>query len=197
MGELVVVGLGNPGAKYANSRHNAGADCVEQLSARHDVRLREDRKVAARIAPAAIGGVRVHLAVPTTYMNESGRAVGAVLRRHPIEAWDRLVVVHDELDLPLGVVKVKLGGGLAGHNGLRSVEQVTGTRDWARVRIGVGKPAGGPEGGAGWVLSGVPASARAELDDAVLRAADAVEQIAAEGIDAAMQVHNARRRDPD
>src|SRR5690349_13772179 len=109
-----------------------------------------------------IGGARVVAAFPTTWMNESGQAVGPLVRRYGIETWPQLVVVHDELDLPPGRVKVKLGGGLAGHNGLRSLTQHLHTQDYARVRIGVGRPPGGAERGADWVLSKVPSAQRVE-----------------------------------
>jgi PTH1 family peptidyl-tRNA hydrolase len=191
-GGLLVVGLGNPGSRYERTRHNVGTDCVEALARRAGERLRDDRKVSARVASCRIGGVRAHLAVPTTFMNESGRAVAQLVRRHEPEDWDRLVIVHDELDLDPGTVRVKLGGGLAGNNGLRSIAEHLGTRDWARVRIGIGKPPGGPDRGAGWVLSRVSGAARDDLDVAIERAADAVERIAVDGVAAAMQQYNAR-----
>lgn len=189
--DLLVVGLGNPGERYADTRHNVGADAVAVLADRLGEKLRADTRTSALVADARIGTRRVVLAVPTTWMNESGQAVAALVRRYGIEDWSRLVVVHDELDLPPGRVKVKLGGGLAGHNGLRSIDQHLHTRDFARVRIGVGKPPGGAGKGADWVLSKVSSAARAELDMACATAADAVEAILAEGVDAAMQRFNA------
>jgi PTH1 family peptidyl-tRNA hydrolase len=192
-GELLVVGLGNPGTRYAGTRHNVGAEAVELLAGRHDDRLRRDRKVSARVAGVRLGSRRVHLAVPETYMNESGRAVAQLVRRHPPEEWSALVVVHDELDLEPGEVKLKLGGGLAGNNGLRSIAEHLRNQDWARVRIGIGKPPGGASRGAEWVLSKVHGEVRQMLDEAIVRAADAVESIAVEGLDAAMQRFNARR----
>lgn len=191
-GDLLVVGLGNPGERYAGTRHNVGADAVELLAARHGGRLRVDGKVNARVDTVRIGARRVVLAVPTTWMNESGLAVGPLVRRVRPETLADLVVLHDELDLEPGRLKVKLGGGLAGHNGLRSIDAHLHDRDFSRVRLGVGKPPGGPDRGADWVLSKVRGPARAELDDLVERAADAVELIASAGVDAAMQRLNAR-----
>jgi peptidyl-tRNA hydrolase, PTH1 family len=112
------------------------------------------------------------------------------VRRYEIDDWSKLVVLHDELDLPPGRIKVKLGGGLAGHNGLRSITQHLHTQDYVRIRIGVGRPPGGPERGADWVLSKVPKAQRTELDIACQLAADAVEVIAADGVEAAMQQFN-------
>jgi peptidyl-tRNA hydrolase, PTH1 family len=130
--------------------------------------------------------------VPTTYMNDSGQAAGPLVRRYGVTDPRRLVVVHDELDLEQGRLKVKDGGGLAGHNGLRSIEAHLHTTDFLRIRLGVGKPPGGPERGADWVLSKVPKRQRAELDVMVGEAADAVECIATDGPEAAMQRFNAR-----
>lgn len=189
--DLLVVGLGNPGERYANTRHNVGADTVALLAARHGEKLRADSKCGALVAELRIGPHRMVAAFPTTWMNESGRSVGQLVRRYSIEDWSNLVVVHDELDLPQGRVKVKVGGGLAGHNGLRSLDQHLHTRDFVRVRIGVGKPPGGAGKGADWVLSKVSGATRTELAIACEHAADAVESILAEGIDATMQRVNA------
>ena len=121
-----------------------------------------------------------------TFMNESGRSVSSLVRRAGLEDWSTLVVVHDELDLDPGRVKLKSGGGLAGHNGLRSITQHLRTQDYTRVRIGVGKPPGGAGRGADWVLSKVPAAQRGELVESQDRAADAVELLLDRGLDAAM-----------
>lgn len=189
--DLLVVGLGNPGERYSNTRHNVGADTASLLAERHGERFRNDNRCHAKVAELRVDGHRVAVATPTTWMNESGRSVGRLVRRYTIEDWSRLVVVHDELDLPEARVKVKVGGGLAGHNGLRSLRQHLGTADFTRVRIGVGKPPGGAEKGADWVLSKVAGRTRAVLDDACATAADAVEVILLEGVDAAMQRFNA------
>ena len=183
---VLVIGLGNPGERYAGTRHNVGTDTVELLASRFGARLRPDTKTSARVDEVRIGGHRVALAVPTTWMNESGQAAAALVRRYHLDDWSKLVVVHDELDLPPGRVKLKSGGGLAGHNGLRSLTQHLKTQDYLRVRIGVGRPPGGPDKGADWVLSKVPKAARVNLDIGVVTAADAVEKIVTDGIDAAM-----------
>ncbi|MCB9387054.1 MAG: aminoacyl-tRNA hydrolase [Microthrixaceae bacterium] len=193
MADLLVVGLGNPGSRYAGTRHNVGSDAVTLLAGRHDERLRSDSKVSAETASVRIGDSRVVLAVPSTFMNESGLALSQLVRRHPPDEWTDLVVVHDELDLEPGTVRLKSGGGLAGHNGLRSIDAHLGTRDFARVRIGVGKPPGGADRGADWVLSKVSGSAREVLEGSVERAADAIEAIVDVGLDAAMVEFNARR----
>lgn len=132
------------------------------------------------------------LAQPQTYMNDSGLAVRALVRRHGIEDLRRLVVVHDELDLPLGSVRVKVGGGLAGHNGLESVRSHLHSADFVRVRIGIGKPPGRASG-ADWVLKRPSKAEREQLDVSIAEAADAVEMILADGPEAAMNVVNARR----
>ncbi|MFM7062890.1 MAG: aminoacyl-tRNA hydrolase [Actinomycetes bacterium] len=183
---VLVLGLGNPGDRYAGTRHNVGTDAVELLAARFGGRLRPDTKTSARVDEVRIGSRRVALAVPTTWMNESGQAAAALVRRYHLDDWSQLVVVHDELDLPPGRVKLKSGGGLAGHNGLRSLTQHLKTQDYLRVRIGVGRPPGGPDKGADWVLSKVPRAARTEIDVGVVTAADAVEKVVVDGIDAAM-----------
>lgn len=187
--EWLVVGLGNPGREYQGTRHNVGEQCVRLLSDRHDAPLRSGRDHAlvgeARFGTGA-DAPRVVLAFPITFMNESGRAVSALVRRYKIESPERIVVVHDELDLPPGVVRLKAGGGLAGHNGLRSITQHLHTQDFLRVRIGVGKPPN-KERGASHVLTRVPARQRELLDVAVAEAADAVEMIVHEGIEAAMR----------
>ena len=187
--DLLVVGLGNPGVDYHRTRHNSGADTVELLASRHGGSLRRD-KVKALADTVRIGGRSVLLAWPQTYYNESGQAVGALARRHHLDAAD-VIVVHDELDLPPGRIKVKLGGGLAGNNGLRSIKAHLGTDEFVRVRIGVGKPPGRQQG-ADHVLRRPGRTERAELDIAIEEAADAVELVVAEGVDAAMTRFNAR-----
>lgn len=193
MGDVLVVGLGNPGSRYAGTRHNVGADVVLLLTARASGHLRADTKVSAEVDTVRLGERRVVLAVPTTYMNESGRALSQLVRRHPPQDYADVIVVHDELDLEPGVVKVKVGGGLAGHNGLRSIAEHLSSTDFTRVRIGIGKPPGGAAKGADWVLSRVSGQTRSLLEESVVRAADAVEVIVASGVDAAMAEFNARR----
>ena len=189
--DLVVVGLGNPGSRYEGTRHNVGADAVALLAERAGDRLRPS-KDEALVSDSRLEGHRVLLAFPTTYMNESGRSVVRLWRRGGQDDPARLVIVHDELDLPPGRVKVKVGGGLAGHNGLKSIEAHLHTRDFTRVRIGVGKPPGGKEQGVGHVLSRVSGATKELLAVAVAEAADAVESILTDGVDAAMARVNAR-----
>jgi PTH1 family peptidyl-tRNA hydrolase len=141
--------------------------------------------VAARAGVVSLGGARVALAVPTTYMNESGVAVRALAKRFGIADPASIVIVHDELDLPPGAVRLKAGGGLAGHNGLRSIESHLHTADFLRVRIGVGKPPSAAQG-ASHVLRRPPKAGREALGTSVEVAADAVERIAEDGLDAAM-----------
>ncbi|HEX5367467.1 MAG TPA: aminoacyl-tRNA hydrolase [Acidimicrobiales bacterium] len=188
--DLLVVGLGNPGAEYERSRHNVGAEVVEVLARRHGATLRRSRE-RALTAEVTVAGRRVALAFPQTFVNLSGEAVARLVRRYGIDDPARIVVVQDELDLPVGKLKLKRGGGLAGHNGLRSIAAHLHTDAFLRVRIGVGKPPS-RERGADHVLKRVGKRERAELDVAVEEAADAVELIADEGIDAAMNRVNAR-----
>ena len=188
--DLLVVGLANPGAEYEGTRHNVGAEVIHQLADRHGARLRK-AKERAMVDEVLVGGKRLALAVPLTYMNLSGEAVAPLVRRHGIVDPARLVIVHDELDLPVGRMKVKVGGGLAGNNGLKSVKAHLHTADFARVRIGIGKPPGRTEG-VGHVLKRPTKAERTELDVVVGEAADAVEVILAEGIEAAMNRFNAR-----
>jgi PTH1 family peptidyl-tRNA hydrolase len=193
--ELLVVGLGNPGDEYAGTRHNAGADVVARLAARHGSRLRASKEHAL-VGDARIDGKRVALAFPQTYMNDSGRAVGALVRRHHIDDPRRVVVVHDELDLPLGRLQVKEGGGLAGHNGLKSIRDHLHSTDFLRVRIGIGKPPGRRQG-VEHVLRRPPKTERAELDVVIEEAADAIEMILTDGVAAAMNRYNQRPSDEE
>jgi len=187
--DLLVVGLGNPGGEYERTRHNVGFEVVALLVERHGGRLRRGKE-RALVDEVRIGGSRVALAQPQTYMNLSGEAVAPLVRRFGIDDPHHLVVVHDELDLPVGRCKVKLGGGLAGHNGLRSIKAHLHTDDFVRIRIGVGKPPA-KEHGADHVLTRVDRADRALLDEMVVMAADAVEAIVADGIDVAMNRFNA------
>ena len=189
--DLLVVGIGNPGRSYAGTRHNVGAEVVQVLAGRRGATLKPSRREEASVAEVRLGDARVVLAVPSTYVNETGRCVAKLVPRHGVDDPERLVIVHDELDLEVGRLKVKAGGGLAGHNGLRSVRQHLGTDRFARVRLGVGKPPD-PRSGADHVLRPPSKADRAELDVVVQEAADAVETIATEGIDAAMTRYNAR-----
>jgi PTH1 family peptidyl-tRNA hydrolase len=187
---FIVVGLGNPGKEYARTRHNVGQEAVELLAQRSSNTLKTS-KDRALIAEGRINNTAVVLVVPTTYMNDSGISVGAVARRFKVSNVSDIIIVHDELDLEPGIVKLKVGGGLAGHNGLRSISQHLKSDDYARVRIGVGKPRS-KDHGADHVLSKIPSAERKILDDAVVRAADAVEAIITDGLSAAMNAFNAK-----
>jgi PTH1 family peptidyl-tRNA hydrolase len=188
--DLLVVGLANPGADYAGTRHNVGAEVVELLAGRHGAKLRKGKE-RSLVDEITVDGKRLALAIPQTYMNLSGEAVAPLVRRHGITDLHHLVIVHDELDLPVGRIQVKVGGGLAGNNGLKSVKAHLHTDDFIRVRIGIGKPAGRKEG-ADHVLKKPSKAERLELDVTVVEAADAVELILADGAAAAMNRFNTR-----
>ncbi len=191
--DALVVGLGNPGKQYARSRHNVGEEVVIELARRGNEALKSGRDSAlvaeVRITNATQNTKRAVLAFPTTFMNESGQAVRKLMRRYGFKSVDALIVIQDELDLAPGTVKIKKGGGLSGHNGLRSIASHVATQEFIRVRLGVGKPSN-KEQGANHVLSKVPAAERQLLDVAVNIAADAVEKIILDGVDAAMNMYN-------
>jgi peptidyl-tRNA hydrolase, PTH1 family len=186
--DLLVVGLGNPGREYAGNRHNVGWMVVDELARRHGASWRE--KFSGRLAELRIDGHKVALLKPETYMNESGRSVGAAAKFYKVDP-DAILVVHDEGDFDLGRLQARLGGGLGGHNGLRSVASHLGTPDFLRLRVGVGRPErGDPRSLADFVLSNFEPSDDAE--GIVGRAADAVETLDAEGLDAAQRRFNER-----
>lgn len=186
-----MVGLGNPGPEYERTRHNVGAEVVALLAERHGGRLRSGKELALS-CEVRVGGRLVALAFPQTYMNDSGMSVVKLVRRHGVEDTGRLLVVHDELDLPVGRMQVKVGGGLAGNNGLASIKAHLKTTDFLRIRIGIGKPAGRKQG-ADHVLNRPSKSERAELDVVLEEAADAVEAIAVEGVEVAQNRYNTPR----
>ena len=181
--DLLVVGLGNPGDEYDKTRHNVGAEVVELLARRHGGKLRK-QKERSLTDEVNVGGKRMALAIPLTYMNLSGEAVAPLVRRYGVEP-GQLVVVHDEMDFELGRLQVKNGGGLAGHNGLKSIVAHLHTQDFVRVRIGIGKPPGSRQG-AVHVLRRFSKAERKVIDVTLEEAADAVELILAEGVDVAM-----------
>ena len=186
----VVVGLGNPGATYAGTRHNVGHLVVDELVSRLGGQLRAHRSGRADVLEArlGVGGPRVVVGRGRSYMNESGGPVAALLAFYKVPA-ERLVVVHDELDLPSGALRLKCGGGDNGHNGLRSLRSALGTGDFHRVRLGIGRP-GGRQPTADYVLSGWSATERRVLPDQVGRAADSVELLVEAGLEAAQQRFN-------
>ena len=184
--DLLVAGLGNPGREYAQTRHNVGWMVVDELARRHDGSFRA--KFSGRLAEVRLGELRLALLEPETYMNESGRSIGAAARffKAPVES---LLVVHDDVDLEEGRLQTRLGGGLAGHNGLRSIAQALGTQDFLRLRIGVGRPGrGDPRSVADYVLS--PFEPETDVGALVSRAADAAETVAHEGLEAAQARFN-------
>ena len=180
--------MGNPGREYARNRHNAGYMVVDELARRHGGSWRS--KFSGRLAEVRAGDERLVLLKPETYMNESGRAVGAAAAFFKVDPAD-VLVVHDEGDFELGRLEVKVGGGLAGHNGLRSIAQQLGTQDFLRLRIGVGRPErGDPRPLADWVLADFNPHDDAEA--LVAAAADAVEKVVAEGVRRAQAEVNRR-----
>lgn len=188
----LVVGLGNPGPTYAGTRHNVGAMVVELLAARAGAPLKSQRKHRADVAEVRLGdvpGVRAVLAKPHTYMNESGGPVALLADFYKIEP-DRLLVVHDELDLPFGTVRLKRGGGDNGHNGLRSVRARIGTGDYCRLRFGIGRPPGRQDPAA-FVLKPFSTVEKRDLELEVDRAADAAEAVVVDGLTFAQNQYNA------
>ena len=184
--DLLVAGLGNPGREYAATRHNVGWMVLDELARRHDGSWRS--KFAGQLAETRVDGARVALLKPETYMNESGRSIRTAARffKTPVAG---ILVVHDDVDLEEGRLQARLGGGLAGHNGLRSIAQELGSRDFPRLRIGVGRPGRGDRRSvADFVLS--PFSPETDVDGLVARSADAVEVLLAEGLEAAQQRFN-------
>lgn len=204
-----MVGLGNPGRDYEGTRHNVGAETVLRLAGRHGARMARDRSTRSLVAKVSLSDRVTTLAIPQTWMNECGIAVRSLRNRYlgsdpasedagrargasdlQIEG---LLVIHDELDLPVGTVKVKLGGGIAGHNGLRSITSHLHGTGFARIRVGIGKPPH-PERGAEYVLARPAARELEGLQRAEEDAADAVEVLASEGLAAAMTKFNASGR---
>lgn len=185
--DLLVVGLGNPGPEYAKSRHNVGAEVVELLVRRHGAKLKKGKE-RALVDEVRIEGARVALAIPLTYMNDSGDAVRLLAHRYGVGP-EQIVIVQDELDLPVAALKLKAGGGLAGHNGLRSIKSHLHSDAFLRVRIGVNKPSSKAQG-ADHVLNKFAKRERAEIDVTLERAADAVEAIVRDGMTAAMNSYN-------
>lgn len=197
-GTWLVVGLGNPGPTYAAHRHNIGYLVVDELARRAGLRLSAARGMRAevcqtRVTARGIGGVgadaeRIVVAKPRTFMNESGGPTAALMAYHKTSI-DRLIVVHDELDLDVGQLRLKAGGGDNGHNGLRSIRKALGSGDFHRIRMGIGRPPGRQEP-ADYVLSNFAASQRAEVELEVVRAADAIELLITQGLAAAQNQYN-------
>jgi peptidyl-tRNA hydrolase, PTH1 family len=184
--DLLVAGLGNPGGGYARTRHNVGFLVVDELARRHAGSFRS--KFSGQHAEVRLDGLRVALLKPETYMNVSGRSVGAATRFFKVAPPD-LLVVHDDVDLETGRLQARLGGGLAGHNGLRSIAGALGTQEFLRLRIGVGRPErGDPRPVADYVLSEF--EPEVDVDALVARAADAVETLAVDGLEETQSRYN-------
>ncbi len=193
----LVVGLGNPGPRYAGNRHNVGQMVLDLLAERAGVRFARHGRVQAVVGEGRLGtlpggapGPRVVLAKPTTYMNTSGGPVSGLVKYYGVSP-DHLVVVHDEVDIPFDTIKLKIGGGEGGHNGLRDISKALATRDYLRVRVGVGRPPGRSDT-ADHVLKDFSATERKDLPMLVDETADAVEMLLTEGLLAAQGRYHAR-----
>lgn len=189
----IIVGIGNPGAEYADTRHNAGVWFVERLASAYGASFKAEKKFFGRVATARISGRDVRILVPDTYMNESGKSVAALLGFFKIPP-SAMTVAHDEIDFPSGKIRFKQGGGLAGHNGLRDIsKRLAGTQDFNRLRIGVGHP--GDRGGVtGHVLGKVSRADRDMIDTCLAEALSAIPKaIAGDWQGAMLQLHNARQ----
>jgi PTH1 family peptidyl-tRNA hydrolase len=184
--DLLVVGLGNPGREHAADRHNVGWMVVDELARRHGGSFKS--KFSGRLSELRVGESRVALLEPETYMNDSGRSLAAAARFFKVPVED-ILVVHDDVDLETGRLQARAGGGLAGHNGLRSIAQGLGSQDFLRLRVGVGRPGRGDRRDvADYVLSRF--AAEDDRDGIVARASDAVETLVAEGLDEAQRRFN-------
>ena len=186
--DFLVAGLGNPGREHARDRHNVGWMVVDELARRHGGSFKS--KFRGRLGDIRVGEARLALLKPETYMNESGASIQAAAAFYKLPG-EHVLVVHDDVDLEFGRLQARVGGGLAGHNGLRSIAQVLGTPDFVRMRVGVGRPGrGDPRDVADFVLS--PFEAHEDRDGIVARAADAVEVVVAEGLAEAQRRFNER-----
>ena len=180
----LIVGLGNPGDKYKDTRHNAGEWLVERLAQRFNFSLKEESKFFGKTARAAINGQEIRFLVPTTFMNLSGKAVGALATFYRIQP-EQILIAHDELDLPPGTVKIKLGGGHGGHNGLRdSIAQLSNNKNFYRLRVGIGHP-GDKNLVSAYVLSKPSPTDLTLIDKALEEATDCVEVLLKDGINKA------------
>jgi PTH1 family peptidyl-tRNA hydrolase len=184
--DLLVAGLGNPGREYARNRHNVGWMVVDELARRHDASFR--RKFSGQLAEVRVGEQKLALLKPETFMNESGRSIAAAARFFKVQP-EAILILHDDVDLEPGRLQARQGGGLAGHNGLRSISQALGTQEFLRLRIGVGRPKRGDRRPVSdYVLSNFDEFT--DVDELVGSAADAVETLVADGLEAAQQRFN-------
>jgi PTH1 family peptidyl-tRNA hydrolase len=183
----LIVGLGNPGREYVHNRHNVGFHCLDRLAQAHDLDIRR-RKKRARVVEGTIAGRRVILAMPQTFMNESGRAVGPLTRFYKVDL-ERLLVIYDDLDLPPGTIRMRPRGGSGGHKGMRSIIQHLGSQEFARLRIGIGRPPGRMDP-ADFVLQDINGEEQDLFDESLERAVAAIETWLREGVAEAMSRHN-------
>jgi len=184
--DLLIAGLGNPGARYERDRHNVGWMVVDELARRHEATFKS--KFNGQLSETRLEDARVALLKPETYMNESGRSIAAAARYFKVGS-EHVLVIHDDVDLEVGRVQARLGGGLAGHNGLRSIAQSLGAPEFLRLRVGVGRPErGDPRDVADYVLA--PFAEHEDCEAIVARAADAVEAVVSEGLDEAQRRFN-------
>ena len=185
---LLIVGLGNPGKKYENTRHNVGFEVLDRFATKHEGKFKRTKELAF-CSDIRVNGEKIILAKPTTFMNESGLAVQQLVRKHDLETLDALLIIHDELDLKPGTLKVKLHGGLAGHNGLKSTSKHLKSNDFGRLRIGVGKPLQS-QLGKNYVLKPPSKSDRIAIDNCIEKATDAIEAILSHGYEMTMNEFN-------
>jgi PTH1 family peptidyl-tRNA hydrolase len=180
--------LGNPGKKYENTRHNVGFEVLDRFATKHGGKFKRTKELAF-CSDIRVSGEKIILAKPTTFMNESGLAVQQLVRKHDLETLDALLIIHDELDLKPGTLKVKLHGGLAGHNGLKSISKHLKSNDFGRLRIGVGKP---PQSqlGKNYVLKPPSRSDRVAINNCIEKAIDAIEAILSHGYEMTMNEFN-------
>jgi PTH1 family peptidyl-tRNA hydrolase len=186
----IVVGLGNPGKEYESTRHNVGFEAVERLAARHSISVRR-RTHRSVVGDGMIGGQKVILARPMTYMNLSGEAVGAIVRMYKVPT-EQVIVMVDDIALPVGTLRLRYTGSSGGHNGLESIERHLGTRDYPRIRIGIG--AARPGAMVDHVLGRFDKEEREQVDVAIERAIEAVETAIGEGFEKAMNLYNKREK---
>ncbi|MFT4041616.1 MAG: aminoacyl-tRNA hydrolase [Gordonia sp. (in: high G+C Gram-positive bacteria)] len=185
----MIVGLGNPGPKYERTRHNIGAMVADHLLTAAGERWKVHKRSGAEVAPITVAGRSVLLAKSRTYMNETGRQIGPLAKFYSV-APDDLIVLHDELDIDFGLVRLKQGGGEGGHNGLRSLSQAIGTRDYLRVRLGIGRPPGRQDP-ADYVLAPFPTSARDDVALLIEHGVDAATLLLTSGLQASQNIVHA------
>lgn len=187
-GAWLVVGLGNPGPTYAATRHNIGAMVIDSIAAQNSDKLSRHKRALADVCETRIAGIQTILAKPLSYMNESGGPVKALASFYKI-APDHIIVLHDELDIPLAAIRVKLGGGDNGHNGLKSIRNSLDTGDWYRIRLGIGRPPG-QQDAADFVLRSFGSSEASEVSLLISQSSEALTCLLTQGLDVAQNFYN-------